>query len=444
MKNYLKNCWNHFRRSALGLAPVLMLASLLRAQSQPTITSVVPSIGATGVSTSAPVVFTFSEEMDPTMTSATFSGMNYPYIYDTTQAWSAGNTVLTCTPSAGFPSNTMIGWDVEGQNPIGGTLSDFGYFTTSSGSGGVVTNTNAITSFLVGKSWYYDQTSSAAPTLNTNFPYGFSGLTVLSSNRTATNVTLTLPTAAVSNLVQNFLYPWDFYLAAGDTNLSTFNATFPSGDYGFTVSNASSNQQVTVNLPAFAQPNAPHVTNYTAAQAINPALPFTLGWDAFTGGGTTDYVEVVIGNVFETAGVGLSNALRGTATSVTIPANTLQANSNYDCYIGFYHAAITTNSGYVTVAYVASVSALSITTTTTNAAPRPVLTNAVWSAGSFAFDVLTTTGQTVTVVSGTNVTVAASGWPVLLTTNSPGSRFRVIDSRAATNKAMFDRARNGL
>src|SRR5205823_1040286 len=31
------------------------------------------------------------------------------------------------------------------------------------------------------------------------------------------------------------------------------------------------------------QPGAPHLTNYPAAQSVNAAQPFVLGWDAFPG-----------------------------------------------------------------------------------------------------------------------------------------------------------------
>jgi hypothetical protein len=202
------------------------------------------------------------------------------------------------------------------------------------------------------------------------------------------------------------------------------------------------NQQVTVKLPAYAQPNAPQVSNYAAAQAINPSLPFTLTWDAFTGGGSTDYVSVVIGTLFQTSGFGLTNSLHGTATSVTIPANTLSASSNYLADLAFYHAVITTNGNYVTEAFVASYTSFNISTAASSAA-APVLTNAVWSGGTFGFNILTTPSQTLTVIYNTNLNNAFSIWPILLTTNSPGSKVHISDPHSATNKTLFYRARNG-
>jgi hypothetical protein len=427
------------------LAGVFFLVGFQLALAQPTIISTVPINGATGVSTSAPVVFTFSTGMDTTATTAEFIDLTTPGFPTVIPVWSAGNTVLTCTPSPAFPLGHTIEWVVSGQdtnvNSLGGT--PYGTFTAGTGGGGGGSGTNAVTGFLVGKAWEYDQTSASVPLLDTNIPYVFSGETALASNRTATTITLTLPTGGVSNLVQNFLYPWNYYLAGYNTNLTTFNETFSAGNYIFNVYSNAADQQVTVNLPNYAQPNAPQVSNYAAAQTINPSLPFTLTWNAFTGGGSTDYVSVTIGGtLFQTPGFDATNALPGTATSAIIPANTLSANSNYLADLAFYHFVNTTNGSYVTLAYVASLTSFNISTVGSSAA-APVFTNAAWSGGIFGFNVLTSPGQTVTVIHNTSLSGAYASWPILLTTNSPGSIFHVSDPQSAANKTLFYRARNG-
>jgi len=430
------------------LAMLILLAGLQQALAQPTIISTVPSNGATGVATNAAVVFTFSTAMDTTATTAQFIDLTTSGFPTVIPVWSAGNTVLTCTPSPAFTTGDSIEWIVSGQDAIGNPLGGlpFGTFTTGSGGGGGSSNTNAVTSFIVGKAWFYDQTNASPPSLDPTIPYLFNGLTSLASNRTATSVTLTMPTAVVSNLV-NLVYSWDYdLLGAYNTNLTTFNATFPAGNYIFNVHSNAANQQVTVNLPNYAQPNAPHVSNYAAAQTINPALPFTLTWDAFTGGGSTDYVSVVIGgngvNLFQTPFFGQTNSLHGTATSVTIPANTLSASSNYNASLSFYHAIITTNGNYITEAFVASYTSFTIATAGSSAA-SPVLTNAAWSGGMFGFNILTSPGQMVTVIYNTNLSSAFSSWPILLTTNSAGSISHISDPHSVTNKTLFYRARNG-
>jgi hypothetical protein len=230
------------------------------------------------------------------------------------------------------------------------------------------------------------------------------------------------------------------------TDLTMFETTFPSGVYTFNVQAATSNQSVNVTFPTtnvMAQPAAPHVTNYTAAQSVNPTLPFVLAWDAFPGGTSADYIYVEIGNVFSSTNVGSPGALRGTATAITIPAGTLQASSNYDCWISFYRYTATTNgSSYATVVYRAAVTDFNLTTGSGAASGPLVLTNAVYAPANFSFDVLCSAGQTVTVEYRTNLT--AGGWTRLLTTNSPGSRFRSVAPQSTTNRFLFFRARNGM
>jgi hypothetical protein len=431
------------------LAMLVLLGGLQDALAQPTIVSTVPANGATGVSPSAAVVFTFSTAMDTDDTTAFFFDVTASALVPVVPVWSSGNTVLTCTPSSAFVNNHTIQWVISGEDTDGNDLGGIpeGTFTISSGGGGGGgggSGTNALTTFVVGKAWEYDQNSAAAPALDPDAPYIFSALTVLASNRTATAITVMLPTSSVSNLVQNFLEPEDYYLFYFTTNLSALTTTFTAGNYLFNVASNTANQSVTVNLPDVTQPNAPQVSNYTAAQAINPSQPFTLTWNAFTGGTSADYISVNIGDNFGTGGLGQTNALKGTATSFTIPAGTLQTNSNYDCSIGFYHAVVVSNtvSKYVTEAYVATLTDFSINTAG-SAAAAPVLTNAAWNAGIFGFDILTSPGQTLMVVSTTNLNSAVATWPVLLTTNSPGSKVHITDSRAKTSKYMFYRARNG-
>ena len=156
----------------------------------------------------------------------------------------------------------------------------FGSFTTGTGAGGGGSGTNAITTFSVGKVHHYHQTSGGAPTLDPGTPYGFAGATTLSSNRTANSVALTLPTGSVSNLTHLPAPQAEIFLMSPySTSLSTYDATFPAGNYSFFVQADTSNQTVVVNLPttnSMPQPGAPHLTNYLAAQVVNPNQTFVL------------------------------------------------------------------------------------------------------------------------------------------------------------------------
>src|ERR1019366_1364129 len=71
----------------------------------------------------------------------------------------------------------------------------------------------------------------------------------------------------------------------------------PQGTYTFHVSATASNQTVpALLLTEMTQPNPPHINNFAVAQSVNATQAFILGWDAFVGGISADYVFVDIGN----------------------------------------------------------------------------------------------------------------------------------------------------
>jgi len=433
------------RQLVVLLVLLCSLTGWSRAQAQPTIVSVSPTNNASGIPTTTAVIFTFSEAMnpDPDYTEATFLDISNPFTpLPVSSAWSAGNTVLTCTPLSPFPANKMIFWSVLGENPAGDFLEGdtFGSFTTS--SGGTGSGTNAITTFSVGKIHHYNQTSAGLPTLDPTTPYGFSGVTSLASNRTANSISLTFPTAVVSNLTQLPPPQSEIYaLFANYTSLSAYDAAFPAGNYTFQV-NGATPQTVVVNLPpatSMPQPGAPHIANFTAAQTVNPAQAFVLSWDAFPGGTSADYIDVDVGPNFGSPNPGLPGALTGTATSLTIPAGTLQPATTYTARVGFFRHVGVTDVGYARDAYRATYTEFPVITT---GGGLLMLTNAAYASGSFSFDVLCSIGQTVTVEFKTNL--SANVWQTLLTTNSPGNRFHAVSPQAATNRFLFFRARSGL
>jgi hypothetical protein len=418
----------------------LLLAGLPAALAQGAPTSDPPN-GATGVSVSAPVVFTFSSSVDPSSTIISFYSTSPPGSYTVNTNWNTGDTVVTCTPSPPFPANATINWLVV--NTATAVFAQGSFSTgTNSTSGGGGSGTNAITSFVVGKSYLNQQLTAGPPTLETNESYFFTASTSLSSNRTANTITVTLPSLAVTNL-QSFVLNEDYEFFAYDTNNARFESAFPEGNYVFNVMASASNQQVTVTLPAsMAQPNAPHISNFTAAQSLNSTNPFTLTWDAFQGGTASDYIFVTVGgNVFQSSPPGTSNVLSGTATSVTIPAGTLAANSNYMSIITFFHVVGTTNASYSTGAYRATTTQFNIDTIGA-ASTVPVVSNPVWGGGGFSFDVATSPAQVLKVLYSTDCSLPIAQWQMLLTTNSTGTGVHITIPPQAGATGFF-RLENG-
>ncbi len=317
------------------------------AQAQPKLLTVTPADGATSVATTTPVVFTFDRAMFTSsivlFTNATSGAMLLPSV-DYSSAWSAGNTVVTCTPLSQWPADSVLTWNLEAvfdtsYKPVTGTTT--GSFSTGTGGGGTTGyGTNAITSFLLSKINTFHQTSDAAPAPTTAGPYAFLANVVLASNRTAYAISLTVPsTGAISNLAA-LLEPDNWQFLFYSTNQALVESTFPQGEYFFTVDAALSNQTVAVNFPTtMAQPNAPHLTDFTAAQTIAPAQDFTLTWDAFAGATATDLLQLLVSldgtNVVQTPSYIGTNALPGTTVSYKIPAGTLLSNTTYDAELIF-------------------------------------------------------------------------------------------------------------
>jgi hypothetical protein len=172
-----------------GLALLFSLMLLGRAYAAPSIVSTDPASGASGVPLTAAVTITFSEAMNTAATVAYFFASS-PYEYvPTSLSWSAGNTLLTCTPTAAWPANRTILWTVNGQNPAGTPLGG-GYtggdFTTVSVS--QLTLTNAIWS---GGVFAFDVTSQAGQTLTVEYS------STLRSNQWQTLLTTNSPAGRV-------------------------------------------------------------------------------------------------------------------------------------------------------------------------------------------------------------------------------------------------------
>jgi hypothetical protein len=430
----------------LGLGP---------GQAAPAITKVVPADGTSGVGTTTAIVFTFSESMNPDATSVNFMDITSfpPAMFTTDDTWSAGNTVLTCSPIEPWPANKRVQWFVSGENENGDPLAEtplpMGAFTTGSGSGGGETGsgTNQMTGFSVGKIHNYDQTNAGPATLDPDTPYGFIATVTLASNRTATAISLKLPTGETGPMSRNMFSPEHFTKFDFTTNRTALDSQYPPGNYVFDLQSSTSPLQVTVNLPteaAMPQPEAPHVKNFAEVQAVNPSQAFTLTWDPFKNATKNDYIFVDIGSEFQTGLIGETNALPGTATSITIPANVFKANSNYDGWIGFYRFVASTNQAgnYGAEAFRATATYFSLVTTSGGGpVTPPALGGVSWNGGKFEFNVSCTGGQPIIVESSTSL--LPNSWQVVTATNCTGTGVKISLPTGTAPGGTFFRVRSG-
>ena len=122
---------------ALALAGSLAVPA--SAQTQPTILSNTPAIGATGVPVSSSVVFYFSTNMNTTLTRAQFMNGSIPPPNNiaVTTSWNVEGTQLTNSPTPVFPAGKAILWFMSGIDawgrPLMGTVNG-GFLTASGGT----------------------------------------------------------------------------------------------------------------------------------------------------------------------------------------------------------------------------------------------------------------------------------------------------------------------
>ncbi len=428
-------------RSAGFLVLVIAMSFLAEGRAAgPTVVSVTPANGASGVSPSAPVVFTFSAAMNTTATAATFLDTNFTTLA-ATQTWNTGKTILTCTPSPPFPSPDEIIWSLAGQDTSGNALQGdtSGVFIIGGSVStpcGASPHTN--TEFVIEESWLYVQASANPPVLDSTTPYAVLAEASLISNITATAATLTLPDSAVSNLTDITGDGQTFLMSAPETTLTELNATWPNGNYVFKTTGASL-PSVTVVLNV-AQPNAPQVANFAATQAVDSTKPFMLSWNAFSDRAGTNEIFVNIG-YNPCAGTGFSTNLPGTATSVTIPAGALLPASNYvNSTLGFISTTGTTSTSpkYTAGQVKSSVTSFTLTTIGGGGSSSLSLGSPAWSGATVTFPVTASPDKTVTVQYST--TLKAGSWTNLLTTNSGATGiFTVTNTPGKTIPARFYR-----
>ena len=237
----------------------------------------------------------------------------------------------------------------------------------------------------------------------------------------------------------------------GYATQAALDAVYTNGNYTFALATLHNGFQFPVlALPAAAYPAAQHVSNFAAAQAITPTSPFTLQWSNPSDATTNDYIWVVINNasgnmVFSTPepSTSPSTALKGTATSVVVPASTFQLGATYTGALTFYR-----NTSVNTTAYPGASGVTLIGTRTrfslAAASVVPVLSlPARISATQFGFLLSGAAGQNYTVLVTTNLALPLANWSTVLTTNLSASTATIQDIQA-TNQRRFYRVKVGL
>lgn len=326
----------------------------------PALLSSVPANGAVGVPVTASVVFIFDQPMKTNVSVAgairwAGTGLD-PARF--TYSWSADGQTLTADYDGDLPAMTAITWLLNWTGSTSQLMSAAGvplpedtysgFFTTgASGGGGGDCQPDGLPETWGGynlfKSGSYVQTSASDPQPAAESPFQFAALVTSPRNGPmATAGSVTLPGGARKDLSAA---PFGGYLAFYEdfTTSTALDAAYPGGTYTLRFTQSGQpERQISLPVPANAPP-VPKITNYDAAQAVNPTLDFTLQWTAFTGAAGLDSISLSIvetnltgGNVvFQAPDRCVPRELPVTANSIVIPAGTLQPNRTYQASLTF-------------------------------------------------------------------------------------------------------------
>lgn len=263
--------------------------------------------------------------------------LNFP---SGTFSFSINSTTLTSMPIPAFLTNIFnrFGLDVfEGftNAAFASTGNRFALDDVRIDTALTSTNQDVRSYLAAAKGQEFLQLTSSAPSLITT---GF--IFVAEVEATATNSVLgasvELPGGATKTLAQESPDEVFFQHEDAFTNKAGLDAVYTSGVYALSINAANQGLLLApLNLPADAYPaTTPHISNFTAAQTVDSAANFTLTWDAFSGGTASDFIVVDIdsstGGGFSTPDFDEPGALDGTATSLIISNNTLQAGTTYE------------------------------------------------------------------------------------------------------------------
>ena len=415
--------------------------------SQPQLIFSNPYDTETNVPVNSSIVFYFDKLMRDHVSIAWSGNVNSNKF---TYVWLPDQQTLVCSYYTNLPANSTITWTL---NPSGATCGSFddisgnsltadmtGSFDTGSTGAGV----KDVLLYGCGKQQQFTQTNSAAPATTNAFQ--FSAFVDLSATFTMTSASVQPSNGVASALNadaygsgRNFNYQQDF------TNQTSLDATFTNGPYFMMLNCVHDGTRTATNsLTGNSYPSIPHVSNFTAAQSVNPALNFTLTWDAFTGGTTNDFIQINISDnsyseVFSSANYpGVPGALNGLSNAIVIPAGTLVAGQSYQAELFFAKLITQNTNAYPGVTGLTFYGRRTDFTLATPAAPPTMSSPARISPTQFQLLLGGSAGQNYTVEYSTTLT----NWSTLYVTNAPASSFPVVDSNA-TNKWKFYRARVG-
>jgi hypothetical protein len=191
----------------------------------------------------------------------------------------------------------------------------------------------------------YRQEGSAAPVPSASYQYpayefsAFVGETSVTSEFSAGQ--LSTPGAGYVQDMTHYSGP-EWNVSIDMEGVPNWQNVFTDGTYSVTLNkDGGESLAVPYDCTFGDYPPAPVVHDLPALQALDPSGDIMLAWNAWEGGTAEDSIVVLVqnsgGDVFSTPSPGHEGALDGTATTCTIPADTLVTGDTYYVAIKFVH-----------------------------------------------------------------------------------------------------------
>jgi len=341
----------------------------------PYLDSVAPNWNENDIELNSIITFVFDEAMDTSVDESqaiTWTGLADPTLFQ--YSWSLDGHRLFCNYAPGLPASATIGWELNPDGSVtklrdaeGNQLDAFnsGEFSTKDTSNIGVPDAARAELF---KGRFYEQRAAGSSTL---IDYFVDLYVALNGVSTVSSLDLLTPGQGSSTDIGQL--EWDHREIGGEgifAEQADLDFIFPNGTYTLTLHTVNDGEKtVDLDMNSDAYPNAPVIQNFVATQTWDSTQPLTLTWNAMSGGTSSDFIVVYIESenacFFETPEIGVSGALDGTATSVTIPANTLPPGRALEVEVAFIKVLTNNTTQYpgVITSGIASVTAAKIQTT---------------------------------------------------------------------------------
>ena len=320
----------------------------------------------------------------------------------------------------------------------------------------ISTNAADVSFYGIVKSTQFEQVGDAVPTTLPTNAYAFNAFAIASTNNVLTNATVSPPLHILvpdetNNISLRWMEQFDSQSALDSAYPSTGGLFSPAN---YTVTMYTTNDGVQSGalsfylLPPFvaiSQPVTPHLTNFSAAQAIDTTRDFQLGWSSL-GGSTVAIVQLTVLDlasnlVYMTPAPFQPGAVNGASFDAIIPAYSLPPGTNLMGHLTIANPGLPNTNSYAGATGISALARDTRFSIVTRAAPLPPRLTALSAPGAaeFALHVEGEPNRIYQLEASPDVIA----WTNLFSTNSQNGQFNFTDTNSTAVPARFYRVKIG-